>query len=209
MPRRSTTLSPRKEPRQRRSADTRERILDAAARVFAERGYAGTTNHIAAEASLSVGSLYQYFPNKDSILVELIDRHVEDATRRFLDAQTRVDAAATLEERVRVLVQVQVESHRDSPRLHQVLFEEAPRPAPTLARLHAIEEAAVAYVRARVLDDPRCAVRDQDLAARLVVVTVESLVHRLVASPRVEDLDVDAFVDEATALVAGYLTAGA
>jgi len=59
---------PRKQPTQDRAAKTRQRILDAAAHVFAEHGYAaGTTNRIAEHAGLSIGSLNQYFPNKDAV----------------------------------------------------------------------------------------------------------------------------------------------
>ena len=130
---RPTTLAPRKQPVQSRSVETRARILDAAARVFEQRGYAGTTNQIAEQAGLSVGSLYQYFPNKDSILVELIDRHLGDAAERATAAIGRFDAATTLDERVRVVVEVMVDNHLGTPRLHQVLFEEAPRPAATRA----------------------------------------------------------------------------
>src|SRR5712672_1569394 len=69
-------LRPRKAPRQQRALDTRRRLLDAAAHVFAEHGYAaGTTNRIAEAAGHSIGSLYQYFPNKDAILVELASEH--------------------------------------------------------------------------------------------------------------------------------------
>ena len=53
-----------------------ETILDAAARVFVELGYArATTNKIAEAAGISVGSLYQYFPSKDAIAVELLSRY--------------------------------------------------------------------------------------------------------------------------------------
>jgi AcrR family transcriptional regulator len=202
---RTSTLAPRKEPVQSRSVETRSRILDAAARVFEERGYAGTTNQIAEQAGLSVGSLYQYFPNKDSILVELIDRHIDDAAERFVAAGDRFAAATSLEQRVRVIVEVLVENHRDTPRLHQVLFEEAPRPASTRARLREIESGAIAFVCDEVMvDDPRPAA-ERELPARMAVVTVESLVHRLVATPTVVDLDVDRFQDETVRLLVGYL----
>ena len=81
---RTPSAEPRKRPRQRRSADTVERILAAAARIFDERGYRGTTtNHVAEEAGVSIGSLYQYFPNKDALLVSLAERHVDDVATRF------------------------------------------------------------------------------------------------------------------------------
>lgn len=84
-------IQPRKRPRQVRAELTRERILDAAARVFAEHGYAaGTTNRIAERARVSIGSLYQYYPNKDAILAELIGDHLdtgEAVMRLLLDAE--------------------------------------------------------------------------------------------------------------------------
>ena len=64
----------RRKPSQRRSQVTVTAILDAAARVFEERGFeAGTTNHVAEVAGVSIGSLYEYFPNKDAMVVALVD----------------------------------------------------------------------------------------------------------------------------------------
>ena len=77
-------LQPRKQGKQQRAVVTRQRILDAAAHVLATHGYAaGTTNRVAEAAGVSIGSLYQYFPNKDAILVELATAHVNSARRRF------------------------------------------------------------------------------------------------------------------------------
>lgn len=63
---------------------TVERILDAAAHVFGERGYAASTNHVAERAGVSIGSLYQYFPDKDALLVALHDRHLDDLGDRLV-----------------------------------------------------------------------------------------------------------------------------
>jgi AcrR family transcriptional regulator len=71
-------LSPRKRPSQSRSAATVKAILDATARILVERGYAATsTNAVAERAGVSVGSLYQYFPNKDALIAALHTRHIE------------------------------------------------------------------------------------------------------------------------------------
>lgn len=67
----------RRTPVQPRSRATVERILDAAAHVFAERGYAGTTNQVAERADISIGSLYQYFEDKAALLLALHQRHLD------------------------------------------------------------------------------------------------------------------------------------
>jgi AcrR family transcriptional regulator len=73
---RSRTL-PRKIPQQRRARDTVEAIVEAAAHLLASRGWAAsTTNHIAARAGVSIGSLYKYFPNKPAILAEVARRRI-------------------------------------------------------------------------------------------------------------------------------------
>src|SRR5512138_188963 len=80
--RRTTRLTPRKQPVQQRSRATVESILTAASQVFAEQGYAaGTTNRIAERAGVSIGTLYQYFPNKETLAVRLLERHVEQGER--------------------------------------------------------------------------------------------------------------------------------
>ncbi|SHK12682.1 transcriptional regulator, TetR family [Anaerocolumna jejuensis DSM 15929] len=63
-------------PQQERSIKTKEKILDAAYRLFCEKGYYNTTtNEIAQVANVSIGSLYSYFKDKDTILLEILDRY--------------------------------------------------------------------------------------------------------------------------------------
>ena len=70
--RRSVDLQPRKLPQQERSRHTNEVILDAAVRVLRRQGASGvTTARVAKAAGISVGSLYQYYPNKASLLFRL------------------------------------------------------------------------------------------------------------------------------------------
>jgi AcrR family transcriptional regulator len=192
---------PRKTPQQQRAWRTRERILAAAARIFADYGYAsGTTDRIAAQAGLSIGSLYQYFPNKDSILVTLVQAHLDEATevvRRNL-AEPRC-----LRQWLPALTGDLVELHAGNPRLHQVLFEEAPRPTELLARFHDAEREAVAGVALLLRDDPSLTVSEPAHTARFVVATIESLIHRFVA--RGSDIDDGELTEEIVSIVTRYL----
>jgi AcrR family transcriptional regulator len=68
----------RRRPRQARALERFERILDTAEQVFAEVGYeSATTNLIAMRAQTSIGSLYEFFPNKDALASSLAERYVE------------------------------------------------------------------------------------------------------------------------------------
>jgi AcrR family transcriptional regulator len=186
--------------------ETTRAILEAAARIFSSHGYAaGTTNRIAEAAGVSIGSLYEYFPNKDAILVALMERHIldgEDAMRALM-ART---PPGPLRVQVRTFVQAMIALHAQAPRLHRVLFEEAPVPAPVWRTLAAMEARMVADVERYLGIQREVRVRDRSLAARLVVQVVEDLTHRFVLHPD-GAVDAEHYVDEVTALVAAYLTA--
>ncbi|MDP7735235.1 TetR/AcrR family transcriptional regulator [Mycobacterium paragordonae] len=195
----------RKQPKQGRATETRQRILDAAAQVFAEHGYvAGTTNRIAEEAGLSIGSLYQYFPNKDAVLRALMDAHV-DAGSTLLGERLAGGLPPRLDDTLRLFVRAAIDNHRDNPRLHRVLFEEAPRAPAFLARMRELEQFGV-DVAARLLEQ-HPDVRTGRMTAHVVVATIDSLVHRLVTSPDGSDFqDVFRVVeDEIVLLLMGYL----
>ena len=72
------------EPKQARSQERFAHILQTAARLFGERGYESvTTNHIAAEAAVSIGALYRFFPNKEAILDALIAGYMSRMAQVF------------------------------------------------------------------------------------------------------------------------------
>jgi len=78
-----------RKPQQRRSRQTKEKILSAAYRLFCEKGYyKTTTNEIARVAGVSIGSLYSYFKDKDTILLEILDRF-NDSFNRVSDELSR------------------------------------------------------------------------------------------------------------------------
>src|SRR5271154_532489 len=109
-------LTPRKLPTQQRSEATVEAILQAAAQVFERHGYAaGTTNRIAERAGVSIGSLYQYFPNKDAVLVALTERHIEAGAAVVAPLLARLEASTPLDDALRGLTAAMVALHRQRP----------------------------------------------------------------------------------------------
>lgn len=101
-----------------------EAILEAAARILDRQGWGGfTTNAVAEMAGVSIGSLYQYFPNKLALVETILRRHFDDvlSALRFTDEQTsRI-------ERIEGLVSGMIAAHSVHPSLHRVLLEEVPR----------------------------------------------------------------------------------
>jgi AcrR family transcriptional regulator len=124
---RKSTLKARKAPGQARSQETVDVILEASARILESDGLRGfNTNAIAAKAGVSIGSLYQYFPNKDSIVLALIGSF----ERAFQDTVVKAvqdGKGKGLEPRLRLVVQALVRAHYYRPRLNRVLETEEER----------------------------------------------------------------------------------
>lgn len=199
---------PRKEPRQARSRFLVETIVEAAARVFDAHGYDGAnTNEVARVAGVSVGSVYQYFPNKDALVTALHERHV----RHMLRILDQVDAAAgglSLREATEMLVAKSLEVHRTEPRLQRLLHADLP----TLEQQRALSEASRAVLdRTRQLlsrHRAEIAQPDLDLATYVVLRMFEELVHAaaLDPPPGVEDEALRRAISDA---ILGYLTLAA
>ena len=114
---RTMELLPRKRPRQRRSKATVEAILEATARVLVEEGIdRASTNRIAEIAGVSIGSLYQYFPSKDALVMALLERHCERMLGLLLRASVDL-ADAPLEDAVRTYVRAVIDAHALEPKL--------------------------------------------------------------------------------------------
>lgn len=202
MPSADRRLQPRRKPRQVRAELTRERILTAAAHVFAEYGYAaGTTNRIAERARISIGSLYQYFPNKDAVLAELLVQHID---RGIWTEADRLDMSpGSLEATVRALVRDAIDNHRDDPQLLRIMIEEAPLSQELLDTIDRHGKNRVGQVRDLLARHPDVEVRDLDTAAELIVFTVEINTHKLMADPRA--IPVETFESELVDMVTRYL----
>jgi AcrR family transcriptional regulator len=205
---RALEAQPRRTPAQTRSRDTVATILKAAARVFATLGYtAATTNRIADRAGVSIGSLYEYFPNKDAILFSLMEAHLEEGQAVLRQAGLELATAPRdLEGTVRRYVSAMVQLHAADPRLHRVLFEEAPRSRRIRQKILALEKESTAWTEQYLRSQSGISFRDPGLVAAILVQAVEAMTHKVVihAEP---STNVDAYVEEIVALAMGYLTA--
>jgi AcrR family transcriptional regulator len=196
--------TPRKRPRQQRSKATVDTILEATTRVLKKHGFDGlSTNAVAAQAGVSIGSLYQYFPNKEALVAKLIDRHMEDMNAAIFAELTRV-AVMPIAQAARAVVELTIRAHSVDPDLHRVLTEQVPRIG-KLARLRELDEIChrmVAGLLAARKDE--LAIADPDLAAFILVSTIEAVIHRaaLLYPARLRD---PRLVDETTLVVTRYL----
>ena len=119
----------RREPKQQRSRQTVDAVLEAVRLVVKRHGtQAITTNRIAEAAGVSIGSLYQYFPDKRTIFTALHDRHVEDV-RQVIERTTAACASEPLEEFTRELVQGLVNVHAEAAELHEIVSSVVPESA--------------------------------------------------------------------------------
>ncbi|QGZ63268.1 TetR/AcrR family transcriptional regulator [Paraburkholderia acidisoli] len=161
--RRPAPIDVRKRPMQRRSAATVEAILEAAARILEQGGLAGyTTNAIAERAGVSVGSLYQYFPNRDALTAALIERE----SAPLLAAAEVASTASSCEAVLRGLIRAAVAHQMHRPELARLLdFEERRLPlderdARVGERIHATLMRAFDLPDAPRLEDRQTAVDD-------------------------------------------------
>lgn len=198
-------MNPRKLPKQARSREMVETILTATTRVLVREGYEGlTTNRVAQVAGVSVGSLYQYFPNRALLLATLMEHHLGEMKAVF-DEKFRELADVELEDAMRTLIEAAVEAHAVSPELHRAFVEQVPQVGdPGMVREveSRIEEGLRVYLESR---EEEIAPEDLRLASFLVFKTVESAVHAAVLD-RPDYLDNGRLIDELTALVLGYLS---
>jgi AcrR family transcriptional regulator len=182
-----------------------EAILQAAAELICGAGWdRSSTNRIAERAGISIGSLYQYFPNKEAILARLLEIHLEEAHAVADEALEALrDPAVPLAEGLEQILVGLVALHDRDPELTRALTQEVPH-----AVLGVPDHAEVALYAARlekILADRGDMQRPfPALAATLIVTTLDSasrwLVHQ--APPA---LDRRAFIAEVVTMTSVYL----
>lgn len=166
-------ISSRKQPKQARSTELVSAILEAAVQVLAKEGAPRfTTARVAEKAGVSIGSLYQYFPNKAAILFRLQSdewRQTSDLLRGILEESQRAPL-----ERLRSVVHAFIRSECEEAEMRVALDDAAPlyRDAPEAQEVRVSGSESVRRFMREAL--PACPEETRDLAGRVILGTLKA-----------------------------------
>ena len=198
-------ISSRKQPKQTRSTELVAAVLEAAIQVLAKQGASRfTVARVAEKAGVSVGSVYQYFPNKAAILFRLQSdewRQTTDLLRSILQNTEQPPF-----ERLATLVHAFVQSECEEAQMRVALNDAAPlyRDAPEAAEARATSEQAVLVFMQEVL--PQASDATRAMAGELVTTTLGAVGKRFSESPRTA-AEIDAYSGAMAEMFAAYLRA--
>lgn len=110
-------------PQQKRSIEKKEKIIEAAYRIFMEKGYYGTnTADIAKEAGLSTGSVYAYFSDKKDILLSCLYRYGDELTKDLCEKIQKLSASEDIYHLTKSLIQLFIQSYGCPKQLHDEIM---------------------------------------------------------------------------------------
>jgi AcrR family transcriptional regulator len=201
--RRNPEISPRKQPKQARSTGLIAIILEAAAQVLAKEGAQRfTTARVAEKAGVSVGSLYQYFPNKAAILFRLQSDEWRQTTGLLRDILEDVQRSPL--ERLRILVHAFIRSECEEAEMRVALNDTAPlyRDAPEAQAAKASGQRTIQIFMQEVL--PEASEATRTLAGELITTTLSTVGKDFSESPRTA-AEIDAYADAMADMFCAYL----
>jgi len=204
---RQDIVSQRRKPTQARARATMDMIFEATARIIERNGIAAlNTNHIAERAGISIGSLYEYFPNKDAILIAMARQRLAEDERlvRQALAGPHADQNVSLARRA---IHALVALHEHRPKVRRAIMavhlahgfgSEHARPVQEIAEL-------IVQRNTRLLGDKTAAVLDHAslfVITRAVIGVIRAAFEERSLLPGTTSLE-----DELVRLVEAYLAA--
>lgn len=173
-------------PRQERSKETKERILNAGRKLFSDKGFYKTNSkEIAREAGVSIGAFYIYFQDKKGLFKELlIDYH-----RKIKNVLTTIDIesfiqAGARKDFLRYLVDKLIESHDIYPQFHQEVHAMA-QSDPEFSQIIEMSKTESLRITKSILSiwKDQLRIKNMDAAAVVVQTSTEEIVHAILFSP--------------------------
>ncbi|SHI20406.1 TetR family transcriptional regulator [Pollutimonas bauzanensis] len=203
--RRRPQIASRKQPQQARSTALVAAILQAATQVLAQEGAARfTTARVAEKAGVSVGSIYQYFPNKASILFRLQADEWMQTTRMLRDILE--DAGTPLLGRLRTLIHAFLRSECEEAQVRGALNDAAPlyRDSPEARKARAEGDLMIDAFMVEAL--PKAAAASRELAGELIFTTLGT-VGKSFSQTRRTKAEIKAYADTMADMFCAYLQA--
>jgi len=202
--RQTSQISSRKEPKQARSTELVSAILEAAIQVLAKEGASRfTTARVAEKVGVSVGSVYQYFPNKAAILFRLQTDEWQQTSQML--SRILQDVSQPALERLRALVHAFIRSECEEAQMRVALSDAAPlyRDAPEAHEVRAGGQQVFQTFMLELL--PQVPEATRDLACDLIVTTFSSVGKEFSGSPRTE-AQITAYADAMADMFGAYVT---
>ena len=201
-PRRNAPISSRKQPKQARSSELVAAILEAAIQVLAKEGAQRfTTARVAEKAGVSVGSLYQYFPNKAAILFRLQSDEWRQTTTLLRDI---LEGPGAPRQRLRTLVHAFIRSECEEAEMRGALDDAAPlyRDAPEAREAKAAGDGIIGRFMRELLPDT--AEETRALAGDLIKTTLSAAGKSFSETPRTEE-EIDRWSGAMADMLCAYL----
>jgi AcrR family transcriptional regulator len=196
-------LEPRRVPRQSRAVATRAAILEAAAHIIAVGGLAAfNTNAVAARAGVSIGSLYQYFPNKDALMLALIASRQAAQVATIAAALDHLPPSAGLETAVRLIVRAAMQHHREDELLASAIDHEEARLPSGVIVAAALDEAGALFAPLQARFAHEIAPSQSEIAGRTLPALVRAVIDQWA---NLSPPQLDRAESEAVRALLGYL----
>jgi AcrR family transcriptional regulator len=198
-------------PVQKRSIETREKILNAAWELFAEKGYFKTSTHDLAErAGVATGSFYGYFNNKKEVAIELIRRFHEEAFEKAFNnfrIQIGDNVAENLDQGrklVRFVIRSLKESHAINPMLHKeatalILLDE------DIRKINSEEDKKIIAFLITFLQQYKLLIRVDDIEAAAIMLfrISDEIIHRIMINK--EEIEAERLLRQLEDMICSYL----
>lgn len=140
-----------REPRQERSIEKKNKIIDAGYELFSEVGYYGTnTAEIAKRAGVSTGIVYGYFQDKRDILICVLEIYINKVFEPILKAFEKLTAPVDYESVIPKVVDLTIKTHKKHAKMHEVLHSLASTDEAVNAQFIALEDSITVKIADRL-----------------------------------------------------------
>ncbi|MBY7142554.1 TetR/AcrR family transcriptional regulator [Virgibacillus sp. NKC19-3] len=203
-----SNVSKRRIPKQNRSIQNRDKILDAGLKLFSEKGYyETTTNEIAKVAGVSIGSLYSYFNDKDAIFLRILDNYHKKFLAFFHEKDENLSYelyARDIKQWLRNLMGKLLDLHESVKTLNRemnIMYYSKPQ----VARIMDTQTERIRTMTMSFIARSESSVYDIEATSAMIVDFISSVIDRILYKEN-DNLDKDTIIEAAVDILAEYLS---